>query len=490
MQSHKFIHSFRSIQYRNIIRDRRYFTTSEKYIPEEKEYADENDNFDWLIKRTNKKVNTLNNIESISKPSSIENINNIIQDKIDITKRFTEYFNEIKEEELKHQFTKAKEEIENNNPIDGANLSITTLIRVCGKISNKEQRVKEIIKKLLEVSGQKFSNIGGSIIDSIQFQFKHLWDLAKDYQLRGKEEMVNEIYQFMKDNPDRVLLEHANTHYDYIGRIGLVLIESYANQGELDNALKISKELKEYNINSQSIDRLLIKGYANSNRSDQAVSLLLKQSNVKSLKTDSDLMNSIIYSFSRQGNFLEMDKFFTENEMDMKMDHYTVEYLIQGYLKSNQYEKAISLLNRIDKQDMVATSTLTYNYLFKYLASINNLEEMMKLFENSLLRKNKLMVESIPTENDYSLITEAHDKPTRSYKPNINTINWLINASCQANDIERAYSIYSRQLERFNLTPSIETYSELEAISFKLKREDLYKQYCSNHFHLIKKSDH
>jgi len=65
----------------------------------------------------------------------------------------------------------------------------------------------------------------------------------------------------------------------------------------------------------------------------------------------------------------------------------------------------------------------------------------------------------------------------------------MIDACCQCNNINQAYEIHNTLIPKFNLSPNSETFSHLEAISFKLSKMDLYRKYCINDFHITKLTD-
>ncbi|EGC29444.1 hypothetical protein DICPUDRAFT_42873 [Dictyostelium purpureum] len=452
----------------------------------------ENQSFNWLTKRIDKKVNKYEKpIETNSSNTAIgTNSSTINTNNSTFNNTFKNYFNLLKDEYLKEELKNASIEIQSNKPIDRANLTLATLIRVCGKLTDEESRVKEIIKKLLLLNGiNQYTIENVQDIDSFKFSLDQVESLMSEYLLRGNNVMVKQVFDFTQSNKDRFSDFHQKSKLE---NIYYLYMESLSNNGDIKQLLKLSGEMEQENQikpNQNKITKLICLGYSNSNQGEKAYNYLKNSPKQQQQDIDIAILNSILNCFSRQGNLKLMETVY--NEMIIKkQDHNTIQILVEGYLKVHQTDRAIQLLKEFDTHERkIANTTQTFNQIFIQLGKSNRLDEMMDLFENVMMRPNKLMVESLSTETDFELLSKLQDQVVSNFKPNINTVNYLINACCQSNNIDKAFELFNYLIPKYNLQANSETFSNLEAISFKFKKMDLYNQYCSNDFHIVKKED-
>ncbi|KAM9989197.1 hypothetical protein ACTFIY_005230 [Dictyostelium cf. discoideum] len=465
----------------------------------------ETQTFNWFKSKIDKKVTSYVKEESISTVSSSlkEQTND---DGKTFEKKFEYYLNLVNDDFLKEELKNASEEIQKNSPIDRSNLSFTTLVRVCGKLSNEESRIKEIIKRLLSLNGINLNKISNKNENhsslNIKFKFSQAHLIMRDYLLRSNSIMVEQVFKFINSNLDRFDIDNdvdnnnSETYY--------IFIESLSSNGDISKCLELIKEMemKQMKIDENRVNRLICIGYSNSNQPEKA----LEYYNTSSNNDDSEnlvILNSILNCFSRQYKIDKMEMVYNDlmissQSKDIKLcDYNTIQYLVEGYLKVGNVNKAIEILIEKDNQLMMMMAgvgtpitTQTFHQIFIKLGKQNRLNEMIDLFECLMMKAGKPIVESLPIETDFDKLSEIGDGlVTTNFTPNINTINILIDSCCQCNNIDMAYNLFNTLIPKFNLQPSSETYSILEAISFKLSRTDLYKKHCVDYFHIIKKED-
>ncbi|KAN0006962.1 hypothetical protein ACTFIU_005155 [Dictyostelium citrinum] len=487
----------------NNIKFRNYCTTTNNNNNKVEDFYDaenpETQTFNWFKSKIDKKVTTYVKEESIS--SSNLKIQPNQDDGKTFEKKFEHYLNLVNDDFLKEELKNASQEIQNNTPIDRANLSFTTLVRVCGKLSNEESRIKEIIKRLLSLNGINLNKTNdGGVQLNIKFKLSQAHLIMRDYLLRSNSIMVEQVFKFVNSNIDRFDSDDDDTSETYY-----ILMESLSSNGDIPKCLELIKEMKEIKqmrIDENRVNRLICSGYSNSNQPEKA----LEYYNTSSNNDDSEnlvILNSILNCFSRQYKIDKMEMVYNDlmvssKSKDIKLcDYNTIQYLVEGYLKVGNVNRAIEILIEKDNQLMMSggqvgtpITTQTFHQIFIKLGKQNRLNEMMDLFECLMMKAGKPIVESLPIETDFDKLSEIGDGlVTTNFIPNINTINILIDSCCQCNNIDMAYHLFNTLIPKFNLQPSSETYSILEAISFKLSRSDLYKKYCVDYFHIIKKED-
>ncbi|KAN0045355.1 hypothetical protein ACTA71_005732 [Dictyostelium dimigraforme] len=468
----------------------------------------ETQTFNWFKSKIDKKVTTYIKEETKSTvSSSLKEQENV--DSKTFEKKFEYYLNLVNDDFLKEELKNASEEIQNNSPIDRANLSFTTLVRVCGKLSNEESRIKEIIKRLLSLNGinlNKINNDGESPLN-IKFKLSQAHLIMRDYLLRNNSIMVEQVFKFVNSNLDRFSNEDVDSSRSSSGETYYIFIESLSSNGDISKCLELVKEMKtkQMKIDDNKVNRLICSGYSNSNQPEKALEYYHASNGSNS--DDSEnlvILNSILNCFSRQYKIDKMEMVYNDlmvsSKSNLKLcDYNTIQYLVEGYLKVGNVNRAIEILIEKENELMMAAgigntgtpiTTQTFHQIFIKLGKQNRLNEMMDLFEYIMMKPGKPIVESLPIETDFDKLSEIGDGlVTTDFIPNINTINILIDSCCQCNNIDMAYHLFNTLIPKFNLQPSSETYSILEAISFKLSRTDLYKKYCSDYFHIIKKED-
>ncbi|EAL68309.1 hypothetical protein DDB_G0278273 [Dictyostelium discoideum AX4] len=474
----------------------------------------ETQTFNWFKSKIDKKVTTYVKEESISTVSS--SLKEQPNDGKTFEKKFEYYLNLVNDDFLKEELKNASEEIQNNSPIDRSNLSFTTLVRVCGKLSNEESRIKEIIKRLLSLNGINLNKINNNNNEhdsplNIKFKLSQAHLIMRDYLLRSNSIMVEQVFKFINSNLDRFDVDNddVDNNNNNNSETYYIFIESLSSNGDISKCLELIKEMeiKQMKIDENRVNRLICIGYSNSNQPEKA----LEYYNTSSNNDDSEnlvILNSILNCFSRQYKIDKMEMVYNDlmisssssssssQSKDIKLcDYNTIQYLVEGYLKVENVNKAIEILIEKDNQLMMTgvgtpITTQTFHQIFIKLGKQNRLNEMIDLFECLMMKAGKPIVESLPIETDFDKLSEIGDGlVTTDFTPNINTINVLIDSCCQCNNIDMAYDLFNTLIPKFNLQPSSETYSILEAISFKLSRTDLYKKYCVDYFHIIKKED-
>eukprot|EP01132_Coremiostelium_polycephalum_P003693 gene3693-4602_t len=351
-------------------------------------------------------------------------------------------------------------------PVDRTNLTIATLIRVCGKLTDDATRAKEVVRKLYKKDIESFK------------------EQIKDYLIRGKNEMVQMGLKFFKYSISSKSNNNGLTKILESDRIEIykMAIGSSALHGLMNQCLELVNELKlDTKMIPIEIENLIVSGYSKSNQPELAYQYL-KDHSIHTIVA----YNSILECYSRNGQTEKQSKLLDEiNRNQIITNHLTIEYLVDGLLNSNNnqnIEKTISILKSTMKTK-TPISTQTFHKLFLKLSKLNQLDVVFQVYNDIMLEQNRLIVESLPVDTDFVKIAHEVDVPTDSYTPNINTINVLIEACCHCNDIERAFQTFNQQLPRFNLNPTSETFSNLEALSLKLNRMDLYKKY----YYLIEK---
>ncbi|KAK5583085.1 hypothetical protein RB653_004675 [Dictyostelium firmibasis] len=325
----------------------------------------------------------------------------------------------------------------------------------------------------------------------------------RDYLLRSNSIMVEQVFKFVNSNLDRFDSGSIENSDDDINEIYYIFIESLSSNGDISKCFELIKEmgLKNKKIDENRVNRLICSGYSNSNQPEKALEYYHSSSGGANSNDIENLviLNSILNCFSRQSKIDRMEMVYNELMIsseckDIKIcDYNTIQYLVEGHLRVGNVNRAIEILIEKDNQrgfEITPITTQTFHQIFIKLGKQNRLNEMMDLFECLMMKAGKPIVESLPIETDFDKLSEIGDGlVTIDFIPNINTINILIDACCQCNNIDMAYSLFNTLIPKFNLQPSSETYSILEAISFKLSRTDLYKKYCVDYFHIIKKED-
>ncbi|KAF2070739.1 hypothetical protein CYY_007938 [Polysphondylium violaceum] len=450
----------------------------------------ETQTFNWFSSRMEKKVNTFQskiNKEEQQQIKQEQERDNKIELNNTFENTFNHYFDLLKDEYLQQELTAAGKEIRDNAEISGANLSLTTLVRVCGKINNRQDRVKELVKKLLASNNINQNTIESVELKNVKFDVIQCHQLLKEYSIRDKIDMVQELFNFIQDNSDRI----TNDSLDNKVITYQLLVEAYANKGNIEKCFSIVEEMErklgvERNL---AIKRLIISGYSHSNQPEKARDMLNQLlAFAPHEPVDIVSFNSVLSAFSRHGDIDSMHKLYSMVSSSGRLveDHNTIQYLVEGYLKTNQLDTAIALLHAKHNQPSLATTTQSFHHIFTRLGKLGRLEEMFSLFNDLLMSPNKAVVESLPVDIAFHDISSVSDLITHSYKPNINTINIMIDSCCQCNNITKAFEIYNTLIPKFNLKPNSETFSNLEAISFKLSQMDMYRKYCVNDFHISK----
>ncbi|EFA79525.1 hypothetical protein PPL_07576 [Heterostelium album PN500] len=485
----------------------RNYSTS--YIADD---VDPNDNFDWLNKRSTKKVTSVNDILNQNKSSTIQQQqqqqqqNNIDQ-------------SEINDESLKSEIDKASTEW--NQPIDRANLTLSTLVRVCGKLNTDQERHDHIVRKLESIINA--DNDTNNQQESSDITLDHCHQLLREFVDRTQIELAEQLFRMLTTTKDTTIerlnikLQQEKQHHQqqtqnkkqYIEKqredntsnlifkcikannlTYKLLMEVYSNDGLLDKCMEVFEQMiGRHMIPDAECYLIVIRGYTRANKPDDALAYFNRKipPNVLSHPTEQlSALNEIIGCYARLGNIesLEQTLKYMTGTVGLSYDSFTFQHMIDAYVKCGDIRQAVSLLYLMDDSN-VATTTYSYHRVFEALGREALVGQLFRLFE-LMNRPGKPMIESYLTDDFYQ---RGEFKVSNQWRPNIATFNVLIEACCRAQDLEKAFETLSSMQTNYQLTPSSEIYSSLEALSLKQNKMELYNKHCGDQFHIIKHID-
>ncbi|EGG15096.1 hypothetical protein DFA_09920 [Cavenderia fasciculata] len=460
----------------------RYSTTSSNQ-PEQEEEVEE-DNGDWMNKITlEKKVSSVNDILNKNKT----NIKQIQRETI--VEHSTNESNQ--DEGLLQEIEKARVEIDNDVPIDRSNLTIATLVRVCGRLKNDRDIVNHLIRRLLQFKQT--------------IQLDHFHQLMVEYTQKGSQELIIDNLYKMLNNRDIVEKinnkqhshpQQQNTTIQPTVETFNLMLKCYASNGSIDRCISLIEKdmMKEKLVQpNQESYALVVQGLADANRPDQAYSFLLKyiaSHQINGIDQMTDCFNSIIACHSRMGQSDKIEtlvKAMKQNQCQLNCltRQYQIESLLKQYNNKEAVDQALKIIKEMDA-DNTPTTTLTFYKMYESLARLSRSDELMQLF-GMMTRNQKPIVESLPSIEDDFYNENVSLEASTSWKPNIHTFNSIIESLCRCGQLDQAFGILD-QMTQHNVQPTGETFSSLEALSFKLNQMDKYNRYCNMEFHIIKKN--
>ncbi|GAM22484.1 hypothetical protein SAMD00019534_056590 [Acytostelium subglobosum LB1] len=424
--------------------------------------VDVNDDFGWLAKRTNKKVTSIIEQQQLQQQQRQQKDEQELEND-------KEEDGVVVDDELRLELEKVRKEWESDAPVDGSNLSFTTLVRAAGKLTNSQDIHNYIKNRLARYKGE--------------IELEHCHQLMREFITRGNKVVVVEHLFNMLANTRDLTVERMNLEVSDPGLAATddpdaivvklvrptretynLLMESHSVDGAVDKCLALLDLMQaKYVVPDERTYLHVINAYTGNNRADEATGYLnhhiIKRGLIKSEDNLVAGINSIIYCYARAGNLERVDgmlKFMADHRL--RPNHFTFQHMVEAHIKREDLSSAVRLLRQLDQADDIATTTYSLHQVIEALS------------RESLLEQRGDLVAS------------------RQWSPNINTYNVLVEACSRCNNVERAFEVFN-ELRQAGLEPSIEIYSSLEALSFKNGRIDLYNQVCGDTFHIKKRKN-
>eukprot|EP01133_Synstelium_polycarpum_P013316 gene13316-15656_t len=423
----------------------------------------------WIENRTEKKVTSIKDIlaKQQAAKSSKESTHNKDTD-------ISEALKEIRDEQMLKEMNASQHEIHNNVPIDRANLTLTTLVRVCGRLSDDSDIGRTLARELMAGVVSKNGLVTADTCHKVM----------RKYVSRGNQtHVVERLFDMLVRHPSEIIDASEMRHTDIVESFN-ILIDSYATSGSLDKCRALLAEMETRGVApSDETWVVVIRGMAACNRPDEAMAVygecVGRLTNVDSKVA---ALGHVIYCHARNKQVDRVEQIYDMIKSGMGIDATPeiAQNRVLAHLNTDDISGALAIL-----ATDAPTTTRAFHLAFEWLGRAHRLQDMMTLFTNEMCRPGRQLVESYPVDTFYPVA----DSIVAKWRPNINTLNVLIEACCRCNDLDHAFELFHQLTPRYQLSPSSETFSSLEGVCLRLNQMAKYSQHCGSGFHIIKKKD-